>query len=75
MFKKLAQVAFVALTGMISVAPVFAQDSVSQIDSEHSTARLYLASSKKSKRQCKRWCRAYSRCGQAERRQLRNPRF
>jgi hypothetical protein len=46
MFKKLAQVAFVALTGMISVAPVLAQNSVSQIDSEHSTARLYLAASK-----------------------------
>jgi polyisoprenoid-binding protein YceI len=46
MVKKLALFAFAALTVMFSVAPVFAQDSVSQIDSEHSTARLYLASSK-----------------------------
>jgi len=46
MFKKLSGFAVVALAGMFSVAPVFAQDSVSQIDSEHSTARLYLASSK-----------------------------
>ena len=46
MFKKLAVFALVAFTGMFSVASVFAQDSVSQIDSQHSTARLYLASSK-----------------------------
>ena len=46
MVRKLAVFAFVALTGMISVTPGFAQNSVSQIDSEHSTARLYLASSK-----------------------------
>jgi hypothetical protein len=46
MARKLAVFAFVSLTGMFSVAPVFAQNSVSQIDSEHSTARLYLASSK-----------------------------
>ena len=39
-------VAFVALSSAFSVAPVFAQSSVSGIDSEHSTARLYLASSK-----------------------------
>jgi len=46
MVKKLGQFAFVALSGVISVAPALAQNSVSQIDSEHSTARLYLASSK-----------------------------
>ena len=46
MFKKLAQFVFVALTGIISVSPALAQTSVSQIDSEHSTARLYLASTK-----------------------------
>jgi len=37
--------AFVALSSAFSVAPVFAQSSVAGIDSEHSTARLYLASS------------------------------
>ena len=46
MFKKLSEFALVAVAGVFSIAPVFAQDSVSQIDSEHSTARLYLASSK-----------------------------
>ena len=46
MVKKLAQFAFVALSGLISVAPALAQNSVSRIDSEHSTARLYLASTK-----------------------------
>jgi len=46
MFKKLAEFALVAFTGAISVAPALAQNSISQIDSEHSTARLYLASSK-----------------------------
>jgi hypothetical protein len=46
MFEKLAELAFVAVAGIASVAPALAQDSVSQIDSEHSTARLYLASSK-----------------------------
>jgi hypothetical protein len=46
MFKKLAELAFVAVAGIASVAPALAQDSVSQIDSEHSTARLYIASSK-----------------------------
>ena len=46
MFKKLAEFVFVALTGIISVSPALAQDSASQIDSEHSTARLYLASTK-----------------------------
>jgi polyisoprenoid-binding protein YceI len=46
MFKKLAQFVFVAFTGIISVSPALAQDAGSQIDSEHSTARLYLASTK-----------------------------
>jgi polyisoprenoid-binding protein YceI len=46
MFRKLAQFAVVAVAGVVSVAPAFAQNAVSQIDSEHSTARLYLASSK-----------------------------
>ncbi len=46
MFKKIAEIAFVAVAGIAFVAPALAQNSVSQIDSEHSTARLYLASSK-----------------------------
>jgi hypothetical protein len=46
MFRKLTEFALVALTGTVAVAPALAQNSVSQIDSEHSTARLYLASSK-----------------------------
>src|SRR5258708_31986043 len=46
MLTKLAQFAVVAVAGVVSVAPAFAQNAVSQIDSEHSTARLYLASSK-----------------------------
>jgi hypothetical protein len=46
MLKKSLIPAFVALASAFSVAPVFAQDSFSVIDSEHSTARLYLASSK-----------------------------
>jgi polyisoprenoid-binding protein YceI len=46
MFKKLSGFALVALTGLFSVAPAFAQNAVSQIDSEHSTARLYLASTR-----------------------------
>ena len=46
MFKKLSEFALVALTGLFFVAPVLAQNSVSQIDSEHSTARLYLASTR-----------------------------
>jgi polyisoprenoid-binding protein YceI len=44
MFKKVSEFALVALTGLFSVAPVLAQNS--QIDSEHSTARLYLASTR-----------------------------
>lgn len=46
MFKKVSEFALVALTGLFSVAPVLAQSSTSQIDSEHSTARLYLASTR-----------------------------
>ncbi len=46
MANKLSAFALVALTGIISAAPALAQNSVSQIDSEHSTARLYLASSR-----------------------------
>ena len=46
MFKKLARFAVVAVAGVVSVAPAFAQNAISQIDSEHSTARLYLASTK-----------------------------
>jgi polyisoprenoid-binding protein YceI len=46
MFKKFSELALVALTGLFSVAPALAQNSVSQIDSEHSTARLYLASTR-----------------------------
>ena len=45
MLKKFSEFALVALAGLVSVAPAFAQNSVSQIDAEHSTARLYLASS------------------------------
>src|SRR6266478_5666109 len=46
MFKKFAQFVVVAIAGAVSIAPAFAQNAVSQIDSEHSTARLYLASTK-----------------------------
>ena len=46
MLKKFPEFALVALTGLFSVAPVLAQDSTSEIDSEHSTARLYLASTR-----------------------------
>jgi polyisoprenoid-binding protein YceI len=46
MSKKSLIPAFVAFASVFSVSPVFAQNSVSVIDSEHSTARLYLASSK-----------------------------
>jgi polyisoprenoid-binding protein YceI len=44
MFKKISEFVLVALTGLLFVAPILAQTSTSQIDSEHSTARLYLAS-------------------------------
>ena len=46
MFKKVSEFALVAVTGLFSVAPVLAQSSTSQIDSEHSAARLYLASTR-----------------------------
>jgi len=46
MFKKVSEFALIALTGLFSVAPVLAQSPTSQIDSEHSTARLYLASTR-----------------------------
>ena len=46
MLKRFSELALVTLTGLCSVAPVLAQNSTSQIDSEHSTARLYLASTR-----------------------------
>jgi polyisoprenoid-binding protein YceI len=46
MFKKVSEFALITLTGLFSVAPVLAQSPTSQIDSEHSTARLYLASTR-----------------------------
>src|ERR1700722_8477757 len=46
MLKRFSEFALVTLTGLCSVAPVLAQNSTSQIDSEHSTARLYLASTR-----------------------------
>ena len=46
MFKKISEIALVAVTGFFSVAPALAQNSTSQIDSEHSTVRLYLASTR-----------------------------
>lgn len=46
MFKKFSEFALVALTALFSVAPALAQNNVSRIDSEHSTARLYLASTR-----------------------------
>ena len=45
MFKKLALVALLVISGMICVVPVVAQNTVWRIDSEHSTARLLLSSS------------------------------
>jgi hypothetical protein len=45
MLKKFSEFAFIAVAGFVSVAPAFAQSTVSRIDAEHSTARLYLASS------------------------------
>ncbi len=45
MIRKLALVAVVALSGLISVAPGAAQAVAWRIDSQHSTARLFLASS------------------------------
>ncbi len=46
MIKKASEFVFAALTGLFFVAPVLAQTSTLQIHSEHSTARLYLASSR-----------------------------
>jgi len=46
MFKKLAFIALIVISGMVGVAPVLAQNTVWRIDSERSTARLFLASSK-----------------------------
>jgi len=45
MIRKLGFVAVVALSGWISVAPGAAQDVAWRIDSQHSTARLFMASS------------------------------
>jgi polyisoprenoid-binding protein YceI len=44
--KRIAGSAFVILVGIISVTPVVARDAAWRIDSEHSTARLFLAPSK-----------------------------
>ena len=46
MINRIPEFALVALTALFSVAPALAQTSTSQIDSEHSTARLYLASTR-----------------------------
>jgi hypothetical protein len=46
MFKRLALAALVALGSLIFVAPGLAQNAVWRIDSEHSAARLFLASSR-----------------------------
>jgi polyisoprenoid-binding protein YceI len=46
MLKKLALVTWVAVSGLIFVAPAPAQNTSWRIDSEHSTARLFLASSR-----------------------------
>src|SRR6267143_255431 len=46
MIKRIAGVAFVVLVGVNSATPVAAQNTVWRIDPEHSTARLFLASSK-----------------------------
>src|SRR5258708_39429024 len=45
MLKKVSEFALIAVAGFASVAPAFAQTTVSRIDAEHSTARLFLASS------------------------------
>lgn len=45
MYKGISKFALTAIVGFASVAPAFAQSTVSRIDAEHSTARLYLASS------------------------------
>jgi polyisoprenoid-binding protein YceI len=46
MFKRSALVLLVVLSSLIFVAPGLAQNAVWRIDSEHSTARLFLASSR-----------------------------
>jgi len=46
MIKRIAGVAFVVFVGVNSATPVAAQNTVWRIDPEHSTARLFLASSK-----------------------------
>lgn len=46
MLKKLALVALLVISGIILVAPAMAQNTVWRIDSEHSIARLFLASSR-----------------------------
>src|ERR1700745_2086862 len=45
MLKKFSEFVLIAIAGFAFVAPAFAQSTVSRIDAEHSTARLYLASS------------------------------
>ena len=47
MFRRSALVVLVALSSVIFVAPGLAQNAVWSIDSEHSTARLFLASSRR----------------------------
>jgi polyisoprenoid-binding protein YceI len=46
MLKRVSGAAVVVLVGIISAMPVAAQNNTWRIDSEHSTARLFLASSK-----------------------------
>jgi polyisoprenoid-binding protein YceI len=46
MLKRVSGTAIVVLVGIISAIPVAAQNNTWRIDSEHSTARLFLASSK-----------------------------
>src|SRR5271163_2129863 len=46
MLKKLALVVLLVIGGMMVILPAVAQNTVWRIDSEHSTARLFLASSK-----------------------------
>jgi len=46
MLKRIAGTALVVLVGVTSATPVVAQNTVWRIDPEHSTARLFLASSK-----------------------------
>jgi polyisoprenoid-binding protein YceI len=46
MLKRVSGTAIVVLVGIISAMPVAAQNNTWRIDSEHSTARLFLASSK-----------------------------